>query len=85
MISSGTRHGVNREVKTRLDAFLKEHGEQGRQDPDHIKFVTYTTRYNQCFWVSLDGLEQHYERAEMDAERTMAARSIGSRRRTSRG
>lgn len=70
LISSNTQHGVNREVKTRLDAFLKEYGDQGRQNPDHIKFVTYTTRYNRCFWVSLDGLEKHYERAEVDAQRT---------------
>ncbi len=55
LISAGTQHGVNREVKTRLDAFLKQYGDQGRQDPDHIKFVTYTTRYNECFWVTLDG------------------------------
>lgn len=70
LISSGTQHGVNREVKTKLDAFLKEYGDQGRQDPDRIRFLTYTTRYNQCFWVSLDALEKHYERAEVDAERT---------------
>ena len=69
LISSGTGHGVNREVKTRLDAFLKEYGDKGRQDPDHIRFVTYTTRYNQCFWVTLDGLDRHYDRAEIDAER----------------
>jgi pimeloyl-ACP methyl ester carboxylesterase len=70
LISSATGHGVNREVKMKLDAFLKEHGDKGRQDPDHIKFVTYTTRYNRCFWVRLDGLDHHYERAEIDAERS---------------
>jgi pimeloyl-ACP methyl ester carboxylesterase len=70
LISSNTQHGVNREVKTRLDSFLKEYGDQGRKVPDHIRFVTYTTRYNQCFWVSVDGLERHYERAEVDAERS---------------
>ena len=31
--------------------------------PDHVRFVTYTTRYNRSYWVSLDGLEKHYERA----------------------
>jgi pimeloyl-ACP methyl ester carboxylesterase len=70
LISSATKHGVNREVKTRLDALLKQYGDAGRQNPDHIRFLTYTTRYNQCFWVSLDGLEQHYQRAEVDAERS---------------
>jgi pimeloyl-ACP methyl ester carboxylesterase len=70
VISANTKHGVNQEVKTRLDAFLKEYGDKGRQDPDHIRFVTYTTRYNQCFWVSLDGLEKLYDRADIDAQRS---------------
>jgi pimeloyl-ACP methyl ester carboxylesterase len=70
LISSNTKHGVNQEVKTRLDTFLKEYGDKGRQDPDHIRFVTYTTRYNQCFWVSLDGMDKLYERAEVDAQRS---------------
>ena len=70
MISTGTKHGVNREVKTRLDAFLKQYGDAGRQDPDTIRFVTYTTRYNKCFWVSLDGLGSQYDRAEVNAART---------------
>ena len=25
----------------RLDAFLKEHGDQGQTSPDHIRFLTY--------------------------------------------
>ena len=70
MISTGTKHGVDREVKTRLDAFLKQYGDAGRQDPDHIRFVTWTTRYNTCFWVSLDGLEKQYQRSEIDAQRS---------------
>ena len=32
--------------------------------------MTYTTRYNQCFWLTIDGLEQHYERAEVDGTRS---------------
>ena len=69
MISTGTKHGVNRQVKTALDAFLKKYGDEGRQDPDHIRFVTYTTRYGDCFWVSVDRLEKQYDRAEVDAQR----------------
>jgi pimeloyl-ACP methyl ester carboxylesterase len=70
LISAGAAHGVNREVRDKLDAFLKEHGDKGRQVPDRIRFVTWTTRYDRSFWVSLDGLEKHYERAEIDAERS---------------
>ena len=32
----------------------------GRQSPDDIRFLTYTTRYNRDYWVTLDGLEKHY-------------------------
>jgi hypothetical protein len=67
--SLATGHGTSPLVRQRLDAFLKEHGDKGQSSPDHIRFLTYTTRYNRCYWVSLDGLEKHYERAEVDARR----------------
>lgn len=70
MQSLATGHGTSPLVRQRLDDFLKEWGDKGRINPDHIRFLTYTTRYNQSHWVSLDGLEKHYERAEVDARRT---------------
>jgi hypothetical protein len=33
-----------------------------------VRFTTWTLRYNQCYWVALDGLEKHWERARVDAE-----------------
>lgn len=69
MQSLATGHGTSPLVRQRLDAFLKEHGDKGQTSPDHIRFLTYTTRYNRSYWVSLDGLEKHYERAEVDAKR----------------
>jgi len=56
-------------VRQQLDAFLKEHGDRGRVSPDHIRFVTYTTRYNTDYWVTAEQLDHHYDRAEVDAER----------------
>ena len=38
------------------------------RDTDRIRFVTWTTRYNHCFWVTVDGMEKQYERAEVEAE-----------------
>jgi len=68
--SKATGHGTSPLVRQRLDAFLKEWGDKGQTSPDHIRFLTYTTRYNRSYWVSLDGLEKHYERAEVDAQRS---------------
>ena len=69
LISQNTGHGTSPLVRQRLDAFLKEWGDKGQISPDHIRFVTYTARYDRDYWVSLDGLAKHYERADIDAQR----------------
>ncbi len=69
LISENTGHSTSPKVRQRLDAFLKEWTDRGLQSPDHVRFLTYTTRYNKSFWVTIDGLGQHYERAEVDARR----------------
>jgi hypothetical protein len=68
-ISRKTGHSTSPEVRQKLDAFLKKYGHRGRISPDHLRFVTYTTRYNRHHWATLDRLEKHYERAEIDAKR----------------
>ncbi len=69
LISQNTGHGTSPLVRQRLDDFLKLWGDKGQTSPDHLRFMTYTTRYNRDYWASLDGLEKHYERAEIDATR----------------
>jgi pimeloyl-ACP methyl ester carboxylesterase len=69
LISENTGHSTSPKVRQRLDAFLKEWTDRGLRSPDHVRFLTYTTRYNKSFWVTIDGLGQHYERAEVDAQR----------------
>lgn len=36
--------------------------------PDQIRFTTWTLRYNQSHWVTVDGMEQHWERARVEAD-----------------
>ncbi|MDQ6706194.1 MAG: hypothetical protein M3Z85_09515, partial [Acidobacteriota bacterium] len=74
LISQDTGHGASPLVRQRLDAFLKEYGDRREISPDHIRFLTYTTRYNRDYWVSLDQLRKHYERAEIDAQRGAGGR-----------
>jgi pimeloyl-ACP methyl ester carboxylesterase len=75
MVSKETGHGTSPLVRQRLDLFLKEWGDKGQSSPDHIRFVTYTTRYNRDYWLSVDGLDKHYERADVDAQRTSGGAS----------
>ena len=70
LIAPKTGHDMHPDSRKLLNAYLYERIKMGRQTPDHIRFLTYTTRYNRDYWVTLDGLEKHYERAEVDAKRS---------------
>jgi hypothetical protein len=55
-----------------IDAFDAANLRRGRVDPDQVRFITYTTRYNRDNWVTVDGLQRHFARASVDAERDPA-------------
>jgi pimeloyl-ACP methyl ester carboxylesterase len=68
LIGPGVAHKYEPETKKELSKRIDAAIAKGRDPlPPHIRFVTYTLRYNQCKWVRLDALEQHWERAEIDA------------------
>ncbi len=58
-------HPVAREeLNRKIDAIAA----QGREAyPRRVRFVTYTLRYNQMKWVTVDGLAQHWEKGSVDA------------------
>ncbi|MBI5775644.1 MAG: prolyl oligopeptidase family serine peptidase [Verrucomicrobia bacterium] len=69
IIGPNTEHkyepGAKAEVERRVDA-LAAHGRN--PVPEKIKFTTYSLRYNTMFWLAVDALEEHWERARVDAE-----------------
>jgi pimeloyl-ACP methyl ester carboxylesterase len=69
-VAPNTPHATHPEFRKKMNAIHLENLKRGRQSPSHIRFLTYTTRYNRSYWVTLDGLEKHYERAEVDAKRS---------------
>ncbi len=69
LVAPNTPHATDPEFRKRMDAMHLENLKKGRVSPDHLRFLTYTTRYNRSHWATLDGLEKHYERAEIEAKR----------------
>ncbi|MFZ2640726.1 MAG: prolyl oligopeptidase family serine peptidase [Verrucomicrobiia bacterium] len=67
LIAAKTPHRWHPDSKAASDKFINE-VETNRVDPKHIRFATYTLRYNSCFWLSVNLLEKHYERADVDAQ-----------------
>jgi hypothetical protein len=53
------------ELFGRIDSIVAK----GREPfPRRIRFTTYMLRYNSMRWVTVDGLEEHWEQARVDAE-----------------
>ena len=69
LVGPGTAHAWHPETHKVSEKFVDEAVARGLQAPPRIRFVTYTTRYNRCFWITVEGMEKHYERADVNAER----------------
>ncbi|HEV8608373.1 MAG TPA: prolyl oligopeptidase family serine peptidase [Tepidisphaeraceae bacterium] len=68
-IGPKTAHAYEKETKARLDKSLDEYAARGRNTaPKGIRFTTWTLRYNHMFWVNVQELERHWERARVDAK-----------------
>lgn len=65
---AGHAHPTGETLRLR-DAFTAANLARGRVVPDHVQFVTHTTRYPRSHWVTIDGLERHFDTARVDARR----------------
>ncbi len=69
LISPGTGHV--QEPKTHAEQMrrISEHVERGLEHAQrHIRFVTWSLKYSHCHWLRLFALDQHLQRAEIEAE-----------------
>ncbi len=54
-----------KEINRRMDSIV---GLGRNPVPSRVRFVTWTLKYDRMHWVKVDGLEQHWERAFVDAD-----------------
>jgi pimeloyl-ACP methyl ester carboxylesterase len=70
LIGPKTAHAWQPDSKKESNAWIARALETAGKPPSHLRFVTYTTRFNLCYWLSVEGLDKTYERAEVDATRS---------------
>ena len=71
IIGPGTAHRYHPDSKVVIDRLLDSIAERGRDPyPGKVRFTTWTLRYNQMEWITIDALDKHWERARLDAEVT---------------
>jgi pimeloyl-ACP methyl ester carboxylesterase len=68
VIGPKTAHAYHPEARAEIDRRLTGIAERGRERvPRAVQFVTYTLKYNRMAWVTIDGLDEHWAEARVDA------------------
>jgi predicted esterase len=71
LVAPGLGHQFPPEWRKKAEEAYAPFIARGRdEDPARVHFVTYTLKYPSCAWVEILGLDRHYEKALVDAERT---------------
>ncbi len=69
IIGPQTAHKYHPEAKKQINEWIDGYTEKGREQlPEKISFVTYTTRYHQMPWGTVDALERHWEPARITGQ-----------------
>src|SRR5204862_5643560 len=63
LVGPKTGHAWHPESKAESEAFLRKALETAGQPQNHLRCVTYTTRWDKCDWLTFEALEQTYQRA----------------------
>jgi hypothetical protein len=69
IIGPKTGHKYEPEAKKEVIKLVDEAAAKGRDRlPKKIRFTTWTLKYNRMHWVTVDGLQEHWKRARVEAE-----------------
>jgi len=79
LIGPNTAHKWEPESHKISEHFVEETLAAGSSPPTHIRFVTYTARFNRCHWVTIEELQKSYERAEVNANRAANRTTVTTR------
>jgi dienelactone hydrolase len=70
VIGPKTKHAYERHARDEVERRISALAAKGREhDPQTVHFTTYSLKYNNCAWVTVDALDRHWERARIEAHR----------------
>ncbi len=78
VIGPGTAHKYHPEAKKTVEQLMAAIVERGRERlPQAIHFETYTLRYNQSSWLTIDALDEHWARGRVDIDASNTIKTDG--------
>ncbi len=77
IIGPQTAHRYHPAAKAEINRRIDSIAAKGRDPMPHkVRFTTWTLRYNQMEWITVDALDHHWERARVDASLDLAANAV---------
>lgn len=70
LVGPKTAHSWHPDSRAQSNVFINKALETASRVPDRVRFVTYTTRFNRAHWLTVDGVDETYQRGEVDATRS---------------
>jgi len=77
LVAPGLGHKFPTEWRKKAEALYAKYADKAKDEyPPKIRFVTYTMRYSTAYWLEILGLDKHFQRAAVEAERTDAGFTV---------
>src|SRR5262249_2186954 len=76
LVAPGLEHQMPKEWQDKAEAEYRKYADKGRKVPERVRFVTYTTRWNNFGHGWIEALDRHYEKAVIDSRWTKDALTI---------
>jgi hypothetical protein len=77
LVAPGLGHKFPAEWREKAETSYAKYADKGKEEyPAKIRFTTYTMRYSSAYWLEILGLDKHYVRAFVEAERTEAGFAV---------
>ena len=83
VIGPQTKHAIHPDSKVEIGRRMNELAAKGRQRfPKVIDFQTYTLKYNRMHWITVDGLNAHWDETTVHAERSDSEFKVATKNAT---
>lgn len=80
IIGPNTGHAYDPASAKIVDSLLETEAAKGKRPaPKELHFTTYTLKYNKMYWLVLDALKEHWEKARVDgriSKQTIALKTV---------